>query len=70
MLDPCMSLITRLKSKLNPSLLRLVTYLKPHRGKIAMSIVFMIGAGAASSLIAMLLGKLTDVGFYDQEACS
>ncbi len=68
MLDPCMSLITRLKSKLNPSLLRLVTYLKPHRGKIAMSIVFMIGAGAASSLIAMLLGKLTDVGFYDQEA--
>ena len=63
-----MSLITRLKSKLNPSLFRLVTYLKPHRGKIAMSIVFMIGAGAASSLIAMLLGKLTDVGFYDQEA--
>lgn len=63
-----MSLITRLKSKLTPSLLRLVTYLKPHRGKIAMSIVFMIGAGAASSLIAMLLGKLTDVGFYDQEA--
>ena len=63
-----MSLITRLNSKLNPSLLRLVTYLKPHRGKIAMSIVFMIGAGAASSLIAMLLGKLTDVGFYDQEA--
>lgn len=63
-----MSLITRLKSKLNPSLLRLVTYLKPHRGKIAMSIVFMIGASAASSLIAMLLGKLTDVGFYDQEA--
>lgn len=63
-----MSLITRLKSNLNPSLLRLVTYLKPHRGKIAMSIVFMIGAGAASSLIAMLLGKLTDVGFYDQEA--
>lgn len=63
-----MSIITRLKSKLNPSLLRLVTYLKPHRGKIAMSIVFMIGAGAASSLIAMLLGKLTDVGFYDQEA--
>ena len=63
-----MSPITRLKSKLNPSLLRLVTYLKPHRGKIAMSIVFMIGAGAASSLIAMLLGKLTDVGFYDQEA--
>lgn len=63
-----MSLIFRLKPKLNPSLLRLVTYLKPHRGKIAMSLVFMIGAGAASSLIAMLLGKLTDVGFYDQEA--
>ncbi len=64
-----MSLIYRLKSKFNtcPSLLRLVKYLKPHRGKIAMSLVFMIGAGAASSLIAVLLGKITDVGFYDQE---
>ena len=64
-----MSLIYRLKSKFNtcPSLLRLVTYLKPHRGKIAMSLVFMIGAGAASSLIAVLLGKITDVGFYAQE---
>lgn len=27
----------------------------------------MIGAGAASSLIAVLLGKLTDIGFYQQE---
>lgn len=64
-----MSLIYRLKSKFNtcPSLLRLVKYLKPHRGKISMSLVFMIGAGAASSLIAVLLGKITDVGFYDQE---
>lgn len=28
----------------------------------------MLGAGASSSLIATLLGKLTDAGFYNQEA--
>lgn len=63
-----MPLLQRLKSKLNPSLLRLVGYLKPHKGKLLLSVIFMIGAGAASSLIAKLLGMLTDVGFYDQEA--
>lgn len=63
-----MPLLQRLKSKLNPSLLRLVGYLKPHKGKLLLSVFFMIGAGAASSLIAKLLGMLTDVGFYDQEA--
>ena len=32
-----------------------------------MSVVFMACAGASSSLIATLLGKLTDAGFYDQQ---
>lgn len=32
-----------------------------------MSVVFMACAGTSSSLIATLLGKLTDVGFYDQQ---
>ena len=62
-----MPLIQRLQSKLNPNLVRLLAYLKPHKGKLLMSVFFMIGAGAGSSLIALLLGKLTDVGFYDQE---
>ena len=61
-----MPLIQRLQSKLNPNLVRLLAYLKPHKGKLLMSVFFMIGAGAGSSLIALLLGKLTDVGFYDQ----
>ena len=62
-----MSLIQRLKSKLNPSLLKLIGYLKPHRGKLIMSVVFMVCAGASSSLIAALLGKMTDAGFYEQQ---
>ena len=32
-----------------------------------MSLLFMVCAGASSSLIATLLGKLTDAGFYDQK---
>ena len=55
-----MPLIQRLQSKLNPNLVRLLAYLKPHKGKLLMSVFFMIGAGAGSSLIALLLGKLTD----------
>ena len=52
---------------INPSLKRLLTYLTPYRGLIALAIFFMVAAGAASSLIATLLGKLTDIGFYNQE---
>ena len=47
------------------SLKRLLGYLPPYKGIIALSIFFMVSAGAASSLIAWLLGKLTDVGFYN-----
>lgn len=50
------------------SLKRLLGYLPPYKGIIALSIFFMVSAGAASSLIAWLLGKLTDVGFYNQAA--
>ncbi|MBO5658243.1 MAG: lipid A export permease/ATP-binding protein MsbA [Duodenibacillus sp.] len=53
---------------LSPSLRRLLTYLPPYKGYIASAIFFMITAGLGSSLIASLLGKLTDVGFYDQAA--
>ena len=57
----------RIKPFLNPSLLKLLDYLIPHKGKLAMSLLFMVCAGASSSLIAALLGKLTDAGFYDQK---
>lgn len=56
-----------IKARFSPSLLRLVGYLGPYRWKIALAIFFMITAGAASGLIATLLGKLTDLGFYEQD---
>ena len=49
------------------SLVRLCGYLPAYKRSIALALVSMIGAGAASSLIALLLGKLTDIGFYQQE---
>ena len=59
--------LTFIKARFSPSLLRLVGYLGPYRWKIALAIFFMITAGAASGLIATLLGKLTDLGFYEQD---
>lgn len=59
--------IAFIKARFSPSLLRLVGYLGPYRWKIALAIFFMITAGAASGLIATLLGKLTDLGFYEQD---
>lgn len=52
---------------ITPALRRLFAYLPPYRWQIALAVLFMVGAGAASSLIATLLGKLTDIGFYNQE---
>lgn len=60
--------IAFIKARFSPSLLRLVGYLGPYRWKIALAIFFMITAGAASGLIATLLGKLTDLGFYKQDS--
>lgn len=51
---------------INPSLRRLFSYLPPYRWYIVLSVFFMVAAGAASSLIAKLLGELTDIGFYNQ----
>jgi ATP-binding cassette, subfamily B, bacterial MsbA len=54
--------------KIDPNLRWLARYLIPYKGYIAVSILFMIAAGLASSLIAKLLGSLTDIGFYKQES--
>ena len=56
-----------LKSHISPSMRRLVGYLPAYRWKIALAIFFMVAAGSASGLIATLLGKLTDLGFYEQD---
>ena len=42
--------------------------LKPHKGYVISAAGFMVAAGLSSSLIATLLGKLTDLGFYSREA--
>ena len=49
------------------SLIRLFSYLKSYKTSLLLVLLSMIGAGASSSLIALLLGKLTDIGFYKQE---
>lgn len=47
---------------------RLLPYLAKHRTTIFGAFLGMICAAGASSLIALLLGKLTDIGFYQKEA--
>lgn len=49
------------------SLRRLLSYFPEHKAKIAISILCMVAAGASSSLLALLLGKLTDIGFYNRD---
>ncbi len=53
--------------KIDPNLRRLIAYLPTYRWLIVGAIFFMITAAASSSLIAMLFGKLTDLGFYQQK---
>lgn len=50
-----------------PALNRLARYLIPHKRTLLLAIVFMLLAAGASSLIALLLGKLTDSGFYETD---
>ncbi|MDY6009813.1 MAG: lipid A export permease/ATP-binding protein MsbA [Duodenibacillus sp.] len=52
----------------NASLRRLLTYLMPYKWTIVLAFIFTMAAGASSSLIASLLGKLMDIGFYNQAA--
>ena len=53
--------------KINPSLRRLLGYLPQHKWALCGAVFFMMLAATSSSLIAMLFGKLTDLGFYDQQ---
>lgn len=49
------------------SIMRLARYLPPFKWHIAGAVAAMAAGGGASSLIALLLGKLTDMGFYNQD---
>lgn len=52
----------------NPYLMRLFRYLPPYKWYIVGAAAAMIAGGGSSSLIALMLGKLTDMGFYEQNA--
>lgn len=53
---------------LDPGIKRLTRYILPYKALVAGAVLCMVIAGASSSLIALLLGKLTDLGFYEQAA--
>ncbi len=51
----------------NPYLTRLFRYLPPYKWYLVGAGAAMAAGGGASSLIALILGKLTDMGFYQQD---
>lgn len=53
--------------KVDPDLRRLYRYFLPHKWRLAMAVVFLMGSASMSSVTATLLGKMTDIGFYHQE---
>lgn len=61
-------LLQRYYNRLDPNLRRLATYLPKYRWLVGGAIACMVVAAASSSLLASLLGKLTDLGFYNKQA--
>ena len=51
----------------DPALTRLFRYALPYKWQLALASVWTLGAASMSSLTATLLGKLTDLGFYEQQ---
>lgn len=56
-----------LKAKNSSNLIRLADYLYSYRRIILWALFFMLSAATTSSLIAVLFGKLTQIGFYEQQ---
>ncbi len=52
----------------NEYLLRLFRYLPPYKWYLLGAAAAMVAGGGASSLIALILGKLTDMGFYQKDS--
>lgn len=61
-------LLQRYYNRQDPNLRRLATYLPKYRWLVGGAIACMVIAAASSSLVASLLGKLTDLGFYNKQA--
>ena len=53
--------------RIDNNLLRLIDYLPRFKYLIAGAVFFMILGAASSSLLAILFGKLTDIGFYQHQ---
>lgn len=53
--------------KVDPDLRRLYRYFLPHKWRLVVAVVFLMGSASMSSVTATLLGKMTDIGFYHQE---
>ncbi len=51
----------------DPALTRLFRYALPYKWQLVMASIWIVGAASMSSLTATLLGKLTDLGFYEKE---
>lgn len=51
----------------DPALTRLFRYALPYKWQLVMASIWIVGAASMSSLTATLLGRLTDLGFYEQE---
>lgn len=51
----------------DPALTRLFRYALPYKWQLVMASIWIVGAASMSSLTATLLGKLTDLGFYEQQ---
>ena len=52
----------------DPALTRLFRYALPYKWLLVMASGWIVGAASMSSLTATLLGKLTDLGFYEKES--
>ena len=49
------------------ALRRLLNYLLPYKGMLIVAMMAMIVTATTSSMIAVLVGKLTDQGFYEKD---
>ena len=63
-----MDVLNKLWRKTDPNLRRLLAYLPKYRHLLGGAVACMLVAAASSSLVAYLLGQLTDLGFYDKQA--
>lgn len=63
-----MDVLNKLWRKTDPNLRRLLAYLPKYRHLLGGAVACMLVAAASSSLVAYLLGQLTDLGFYDNQA--